>query len=160
MISLGAAVVRESNAEFYVELRPISDEFVPKSLAVSRLDRDALLQSAVDPQQAMSDFKRWLKELGGRPVFASFSSWDWAFVYYYLIRFGGGSPFGHSSMDIKSLYMGKYGSSWGETAKGSIARQRGYLLDGLGPHTHNALDDAREQAALLRRILEDEVRTG
>jgi hypothetical protein len=74
-------------------------------------------------------------------------------VYYYLIRFTGASPFGHSSLDIKSFYMGRCGGGWTNTTKRSIARSHPALLAGLGPHTHHALDDAKEQGELFRRLL-------
>ena len=76
-------------------------------------------------------------------------------MFYYLVRYAGDSPFGHSSLDMKSFYMGKYGTDWRETTKRAIGKTRPHLLEGLGPDTHNALDDAREQAALFRRILAD-----
>ena len=104
----------------------------------------------------MHAFRGWVAGAvgpDGRPVFVSFSTWDWAFVYYYLIRFGGASPFGHSSLDIKSFYMGRCGGTWAETGKRGIDRKHPELLRGLVPHTHNALDDAREQGELFRRLL-------
>lgn len=153
MLSLGAVRVDGAGSDFYVELRPVSGEYVPEALAVSGLDRQALARTGVEPGEAMRRFKQWLSGLGGRPVFASFSTWDWVFVYYYLVCFGGGSPFGHSSLDMKSFYMGRYGTDWRRTSKGAIAKAHPHLLRGRGPHTHNALDDAREQAAFLRRML-------
>ncbi len=155
MLSLGAARVDGVGPDFYVELRPVSDQYVTEALAVSGLDRVMLARTGLAPAEAMRQFKQWLGELGRRVVFASFSSWDWVFVYYYLVRFGDGSPFGHSSLDMKSFYMGKYRTDWRGTSKGSIVKARPYLVEGLAPHTHNALDDAREQAALLRRMLAD-----
>jgi hypothetical protein len=155
MLSLGAARVDGAGKDFYVELQPVSTQFVPEALAVSGLDREVLARTGVEPGEAMRRFRQWLAALDGRPVFASFSSWDWLFVFYYLVRYAGDSPFGHSSLDMKSFYMGKYGTDWRETTKRAIGKTRPHLLEGLGPHTHNALDDAREQAALLRRILAD-----
>ena len=153
MLSLGAASVDKPERSFYVELRPISDRYVADALAVSGLDRDRLIEEGSAPESAMTAFLAWIDEAAGKPVFVSFSSWDWIFVYYYLLRFGGRSPFGHSSLDLKSFYMGAYGSSWAETGKRHIARNQPQLLEGVGPHTHNALDDAREQAELFRRML-------
>src|SRR5436190_12276591 len=95
---------------FYVELQPISSRFVPEALAVSGLDRERLAREGAPPAKGMADFSGWIGSLAGRdhrPVFVSFSTWDWSFVYYYLIRFTGSSPFGHSSLDIKSFYMGR-----------------------------------------------------
>ena len=154
MISIGAVDVFEPDRTFYAELKPVSDTFVPEALAVSGLDRAKLAAEGREPAEAMEDLVRWTKGLGGRPVFVSFSTWDWSFVYYYLIRYAGRSPFGHSSLDIKSYYMARFGTRWGETAKRRIAEQRPALLKGLGPHTHDALDDAKEQGELFRRIME------
>ena len=154
MLSIGAANVHDLSQTFYAELKPVSDTFVPEALAVSGLDRAKLAKEGQDPADAMAAFVRWVKGLGGRPVFVSFSTWDWSVVYYYLIRYHGSSPFGHSSLDMKSYYMGKFATTWGDTAKRSIDRDRPELLRNLGPHTHNALDDAKEQAELFRRIID------
>ena len=154
MLSIGAVDVLAPDRTFYAELKPVSETFVPEALAVSGLDRQKLAAEGREPAEAMEDLVRWTKGLGGRPVFVSFSTWDWSFVYYYLIRYSGRSPFGHSSLDIKSYYMGRFGSRWGDTAKRRIAEQRAALLKGLGPHTHNALDDAKEQGELFRRVME------
>jgi DNA polymerase III epsilon subunit-like protein len=155
MVSLGACNVYDTSQSFYAELKPISEQFDPAALAVSGLSREHLVNSGRDPAAAMGEFLGWVKGLGGRPVFASFSTWDWSFVYYYLIRFTGKSPFGHSSLDMKSYYMGRFGARWGDTAKRKIAEDRPQLLRGLGPHTHDALDDAKEQAELFRRMMEE-----
>ena len=156
MLSLGACVVGEPERTFYVEIQPISDSFVPAALAVSGLDRARLAAGGAAPGAALASFREWVSSVAGsarRPVFVSFSSWDWVFVYYYLTRYTGGSPFGHSSLDVKSFYLGRCGGTWAGTAKRSIAKQHPELLEGLGPHTHHALDDAREQAELFRRLL-------
>jgi hypothetical protein len=153
MLSIGVCRVGQPDAAFYAELKPISETFVPEALAVSGLDRESLKAEGLEAAEAMQRFSAWVKAQGGRPVFVSFSTWDWMFVYYYLMRFNGRSPFGHSSLDMKSYYMGRYGSSWRGTAKGEIARDQPHLLADLGPHTHNALDDAREQAELFHRLL-------
>lgn len=156
MLSLGACVVGEPGRAFYVELQPIADAFVPDALAVSGLDRMRLASEGATPEAALRSFCAWVAAVTGpeqRPVFVSFSSWDWTFVYYYLMRFVGSSPFGHSSLDIKSCYMGRLGGGWTATVKRRIAKEHPELLAGAGPHTHHALDDAQEQAELFRRLL-------
>ena len=153
MLSIGAAVVEDPTRTFYRELRPISERFDAEALAVSGLDRDRLAQAGAAPETAMGDLVEWADDLGGKPVFVSYSTWDWIFAYYYLLRFVGRSPFGHSSLDLKSAYLATFGTSWAETGKRHIATQHPELLAGLGPHTHHALDDAVEQAGLCRRLL-------
>lgn len=153
MLSIGAVNVADPTKTFYAELKPISEEFIPDALAVSGLDRDKLKRDGKDPAAAMTELTAWVKTFKGRPVFCSFSTWDWSYVYWYLIRYTGRSPFGHSSLDMKSFYMARFGTTWGETIKRKIAEQRPQLLEGLGPHTHNALDDAKEQGELFRRMM-------
>jgi DNA polymerase III epsilon subunit-like protein len=152
LLSLGAVAVDRPGETFYAELKPISERFLPEALAVSGLDRARLAAEGLDPAEAMARFCAWVGGLGGHPVFVSFSSWDWVFVYYYLVRFAGRSPFGHSSLDLKSYYAGRFGADFRATAKRRIARDNPALLADLGPHTHNALDDAREQAEIFRRM--------
>ncbi|MDM8517407.1 hypothetical protein QUF76_14510 [Desulfobacterales bacterium HSG16] len=38
---------------FYTELKPISNDFVPKALEVSWLDRDRFIKEAPAPEEAM-----------------------------------------------------------------------------------------------------------
>jgi ribonuclease T len=146
MLSLGAVKIGQPPANFYLEFRPISGSYVPAALEVSGLDRHKLALDGVAPQEGMQRFVDWIEEFGGRPVFVSFSSWDWGFVYYYLMRFLGRSPFGHSSLDIKSYYMGRYRTRWKETTGR-------YLLRGARELTHNALEDAQKQGELFERLL-------
>src|SRR5918997_4342397 len=73
MLSIGAADVTDLSRTFYAELKPVSDTFVPDALAVSGLDRAKLAAEGRDPAEAMNDFLAWVKGLGGRPVFVSFS---------------------------------------------------------------------------------------
>lgn len=53
MLSLGLAVTGRPELSFYTELKPISDAFVPRALAVSGLDRERLLHDAPHPEEAM-----------------------------------------------------------------------------------------------------------
>jgi hypothetical protein len=71
------------------------------------------------------------------------------FVYWYLIRFAGESPFSHSALDIKTYAMAMLGQPYRESTKRYMPRR---WFDKL-PHTHTALDDALEQGALFCNIL-------
>jgi len=50
---------------------------------------------------------------------------------------------------IKSFYMGMAATSWNATRSSAIPSD----LKGSEPHTHNALDDAIEQAGMFERML-------
>jgi hypothetical protein len=65
-------------------------------------------------------------------------------------RYLGRNPFGMSALDLKSLYMGRFGvMRWEETRKVHIERELGVRFE----HTHNALEDARDQARLAQVLL-------
>ncbi|WP_324605499.1 MULTISPECIES: MTH938/NDUFAF3 family protein [unclassified Streptomyces] len=164
MISFGASVAgRQDGASytafdpeqltFYRELRPISEEFVPEALAVSGLDRDRLVREGADPAVAMAEFRAWVREVsaGAQPVMCGYpASFDWTFLYWYLIRFGGDSPFGHSGcMDMKTLYATKARVPLRAAVKGRMPRE----LLSRRRHTHHALDDAIEQAELMSNLM-------
>lgn len=166
MLSLGAAVAGVQDAggfraadpeerTFYRELRPISEEFVPEALAVSGLDRDRLGAEGAEPVRAMREFTDWVREAaagtGAQPVMCGYpASYDWTFLYWYLIRFSGSSPFGHSGcLDMKTLYAVKAGLPLRAVAKGTMPRE----LLSRRRHTHHALDDAIEQAELFAGLM-------
>ncbi|MEV6650830.1 3'-5' exoribonuclease [Streptomyces sp. NPDC051219] len=164
MISFGAAVAGRQDADgyrpadpeqatFYRELRPISEEFVPEALAVSGLDRDRLLAEGAEPAVAMAEFSAWVREAGAgaQPVMCGYpASYDWTFLYWYLQRFTGASPFGHSGcLDMKTLYATKARLPLRAVAKGTMPRE----LLSRRRHTHHALDDAIEQAELFSNLM-------
>jgi hypothetical protein len=102
------------------------------------------------PESAMRRYVAWLKELGGRPVFVAYpAGFDFLFVYWYLIRFVGESPFSHSALDIKSYAMAMLNTDYRQSTKRNMPRA---WFDRL-PHTHVALDDAIEQGALFCNML-------
>jgi hypothetical protein len=164
MISIGACVAGRHDdgvftaadpekQTFYRELKPISDLFVPEALAVSGLDRDKLAIEGASPQDAMSDFAAWVKEVSGRAsaVFTAYpASFDWMFTYWYLIEYTGVSPFGHSRcLDMKTYFAARSGRPISGVAKGSMPK---HLLSGRR-HTHNALDDAVEQGEMFGKLM-------
>ena len=155
MLSLGMAVVGNPEQQFYTELRPISNDYVPQALAVSGLDRDRLVREAPSPEEAMASAANWINGLRkiGRPVFlAAPAVWDGMFVHWYFLRFLGKSPFGQtgSGVDLRSYWMGLSGSEWVETRKGQIKQHLG--ITGV-PHTHHAGEDAAELATVFEAVL-------
>lgn len=164
MISLGAAVAGVQDAggftpadpeerTFYRELRPISEEYDPRALAVSGLDRDRLIAEGAEPAVALGEFTSWVGAVstGAQPVMCGYpASYDWTFLYWYLIRFTGDSPFGHSGcLDMKTLYSAKARLPLRAVAKAAMPRE---LLP-RRRHTHHALDDAVEQAELFANLM-------
>jgi ribonuclease T len=155
LLSLGACVVGHTDRTFYAELKPLSDNFVQAALEVNQLSMDELKRSGESPAEAMGRFEKWiLNEADGkRPVFVAFNAtFDWSFTHWYFIKFLGRDPFGISGLDIKAYYMGLKKTRWGQTTKKQI---RATFTPGHR-HTHNALEDAIEQAEIFAQMLEQQ----
>jgi DNA polymerase III epsilon subunit-like protein len=156
MSSIGAVVCEPAlDRTFYRELKPISELFVHEAAAVSGLDRAKLAADGADPHQAMREFEWWLQEQTGgrrRPVAVMFNAtFDWQFVNWYFLHFLGKNPFGISALDIKALYMGALGvPRWRDTSKRTM--DKAFLSNKR--HSHNALEDAVEQAEVFLKVYE------
>ena len=102
------------------------------------------------PEAAMQSYLAWLKALPGKPVFVAYpAAFDFMFVYWYLIRFAGESPFSHSALDIKTYAMAMLKKGYRDSTKRNMPKR---WFDKL-PHTHVALDDAIGQGALFCNML-------
>lgn len=109
------------------------------------------------PDVAISAYIAWLEQLPGLPVFVGYpAGFDFTFVYWYLIRFGGRSPFSHSALDMKTLAMALLRKGYRQSTKRNMPKR---WFDRL-PHTHIALDDAIEQGALFCNMLAELRATG
>jgi ribonuclease T len=83
-------------------------------------------------------------------VFVGFNAtFDWSFVNFYFQQYPGKNPFGIGGIDIKSYYMGLSGVTWEDTRSSRIPKE---YTNSSRRHTHNALDDAIEQAEIFRRM--------
>lgn len=103
-----------------------------------------------DPEEAMPAYVTWLKSLPGKPIFVGYpAGFDFLFVYWYLIRFAGESPFSFSALDVKTFAMAVLKVDYREAVKRNMPKR---WFDDL-PHTHKALDDAIGQGALFCNIL-------
>lgn len=111
---------------------------------------DATRTDLEAPEQAMQRYVAWLRTLPGRPVFVAYpAGFDFMFVYWYLIRFAGESPFSFSALDMKTYAMALLKKPYREAVKKNMPPR---WFDPL-PHTHLALDDAIEQGALFCNML-------
>jgi len=154
MLSIGACVVDGSDPEqgFYVELQPDREGELEAAMSVGGFTLDGLRASGTAPAAAMQQFADWIASVtpaGHRPVMVGFNAvFDWMFVADYFHRYLGRNPFGHSALDIKAFYLGVTGSSWVGTSMNFVAERYGLAIT----LTHNALDDARDQATLFRAV--------
>lgn len=156
---------------FYGEMKPISDNYIPEAINVGILegfdnsidDTDGsrhfewMVKHGGKPEIVMSDFNKfvndWKAYLNARPVFMAYpASFDWTFVYYYLMCFTNESPFGFSAvLDLKTYFSAKFGKPLVRSTKSNMPKR---LFPNL-PHTHRADDDAIEQGIMGMNILMD-----
>ena len=157
MLSIGAAAYDRTGTlldTFEANLETLPDATGDeKTLAWWRTQPDAWAACRVnlrDPDEAMHDFARFLGALPGQPVFVAYpAGFDFTFVYWYLVRFTGQSPFSHSALDLKTLAMAAMKRPYREAVKRNMPRR---WFSPERRHTHVALDDALEQGELFFAI--------
>lgn len=130
----------------------------PDTLAWWRTQPEAWMACRANPeppQVVMPRYLAWLKHLPGRPVFVGYpAAYDFLFVYWYLVRFTGQSPFSHSALDIKTYAMAMLRRGYRDAVKKNMPARWFEEL----PHTHRALDDAIEQGALFCNMLAENLK--
>lgn len=103
------------------------------------------------PEAVMREYLAWLGSLPGHPVFVGWpATWDFMWIYWYLVRFTGERPFREVALDIRSYAMGMRKLDFRQTTRTYLPKR--WFEEGL-PHTHVALDDALEQGALFCNML-------
>jgi len=166
MRSVGICVSTETEFcvdTFYAVLQPLPHSTVePDVLAWWRSTPEnqeqwAKLQVNQEPAEAaMHRLADWIQMVGEKhkrlPVcVASPSGYDYTFLYWYLIRFLGKSPFQHRCLDIRSYTMPLFGRGYLQSGKETLPKI--FFSPDL-PHTHNALDDAKEQGWLFFQLMQ------
>lgn len=146
MICFGAVIVEPSlDKAFYGKLRPISENWIPDTLAVSGFGREETL-GFDDAKTVMESFAFWIEANShGRPMFISDNNgFDWQFINWYFHHFTGNSPFGHSSSNLGSLYKGLVKDTF-----------KNFKHLRVTEHTHHPVDDARGNAEALLRMKDE-----
>jgi len=137
---------------FYRELKPISPNFDANALKVSGLDRKALEENGSDPSAAMQEARSWLKEksdgfnlvMVGYPIV-----FDWMFIHWYFVRFVGESPFGFSNaLDMKTMFQQKAYVTLESSGLSDLPSE----ISSSRRQTHNAMEDAIDQAVIFNRL--------
>lgn len=148
MISFGVVKVEKGFKDtFYGELKPIGDDYVADALKVSGFSREETLKFR-DAKIVMEEFAEWLKKVNPKNDKIMFcadnNGFDFSFFNWYALTYLGKNPFGHSSLNINSLYKG---------LTKNMRKNIRHLRE--TKHTHNALDDAKGNAEALLKILSD-----
>jgi len=139
MISVGAVVIPHhrdlSNTfKFYGTLKPITENWSDDALSSIGVTREQTL-AYNDPFETTFLFYEFVRNFE-RPVFVSDNNgFDWQFVNYYFWSYCRDNPFGHSSVNMGSLYKG---------IERNIFKSFKHLRK--TSHSHNPLDDAMGNA--------------
>jgi hypothetical protein len=161
MLSLGAVALtpdREQLGTFSINLVELQGAVPdPSTMAWWAKQPEAWKAAREDPQPpvpAMHRFSSWVKDMcqaakGANPVFVGYpAGFDFMFVYWYLIKFLGDSPFSFSALDIKTYAAAVLGIPYRDVNKRVLER---FKEPGL-THTHVAVDDALEQGYLFLNL--------
>lgn len=166
MLSLGSAAFTADGAllsVFSANLRTLEGASPdPKTAAwwdTQPAAWEACRQNLRDPGEAMEAYSDWVKKLNGKPVFVGFpAGFDFMFVYWYLIRFTGKSPFSFSALDGKTFAMALMNSDYRAAVKRNYPKS---WFSRNKKHTHVALSDAIEQGYIFCNMLkESKLRSG
>ena len=145
-------VPRARGETFYRELKPIVDECLPEAIAASGLNRNELLRTGAEPAEAMKAAAAWVESVasGARPVLVGYPVvFDWMFLHWYFVAFCGERRSSFSgALDMKTIYQQKAHVPLDEAGRDDLPSE----LRSARPHTHNALDDAREQAEIFNNL--------
>jgi hypothetical protein len=114
-------------------------------------------RNQLEPHIAMNSYLDHLKQTSntlqkglvciGYPV-----TFDFMFVYWYLIKFTHESPFSFSGLDIKTMAMLLMKSPYKEVTKKSMPRRWFIKAE---KHSHTPLQDAKVQGRLFCSILNE-----
>lgn len=153
LLSVGACTVSKPRKTFYCEIKPASDHVVERSLQRNGLSLERLQREGLPPDEAMRNFALWIESSVPpkiKPIMVAFNApFDWMFINEYFHRYLGHNPFGHSALDIKAFYMGARRTSWLQTNFQEVSH---HFMEEISP-THNALQDAIDQAMLFYKVL-------
>ena len=160
MLAFGACVVGSPEVCFYQVIKPISERFEAEALAMSGLDRAMLMEHGYGPAESMRRLDAWItrtaERYASKPVFVGNNApFDWMFTCWYFNHFLGRNPFGHAALDIRSYAMGRLGVSWSDSSLMKLPPAYRLKSD----LSHNALDDARQQADVFHRLMAPYVAT-
>lgn len=166
MISLGCVAFRpegEILATYTANLRPLTDlQIDPATVEWWKQFPEAFEESTHDArgaEEVLKEFDAWVRQTAGNASATAccWPNWDFGFVHYYLHRFAPvnrsetscGCVFTHRCLCIRTLVTAALGLPFRGFGKREIPKE---WFGGVG-HSHNALEDALEQAHLCINAL-------
>jgi len=164
MLSLGSAVFDPSwkiIEEFEVNLKTLpgakEDKETMEWWKTEPKAWEYCRRNQVEPRLAMTSYLAHLKQISNTHqkdlvCIAYPVTFDFMFVYWYLIKFTGESPFSFSGLDIKTMAMLLMKSSYKEVSKKSMPRR---WFVNAEEHSHTPLQDAKAQGRLFCNMLNE-----
>ena len=160
LLSIGAVAISESGSKldtFYCNLAYDDKTFDQDTMEFWEKQDQKVQEAAFDwtknrlhPASAMSSFVKWVMEVSPEKSDTFFTSnpgsFDSAWIFYYLDRFGIKNPFSHRVLCIRSFAFGKFGGTFGQKRE-----DEDYFVKSEVPH--HALYDAQSEAETLANLL-------
>lgn len=116
---------------------------------------EAHRQDLQRPSVAMKSFCGWVdrfQDKDHKPVMVCMpTGFDFTFMYWYMMAFAGYSPFSFSCVDMKTYVMAMRKQNYRLSGKRSWPKR---WFPGV-PHTHVAVEDAREQGLTFINMLRE-----
>ena len=120
---------------------------------------DRIRKESRPPEEVMQEFATWLDSLPGPLVLAGNpASFDSGFLFFYMHKFIGEkatSQFFKRSraLDIRTFIMALFAVPYSQAERSVVPE----AWTESNPYTHNAIDDARNQGAMLMSLLKASV---
>ncbi len=161
MLSIGAVAFSsegEEVGEYQANLTPLPEATThPSTMAWWEKFPEAwkvCQENQRDPKEVMQEFATWLEKLPGLPIFTAWpATWDFMWVYWYLIRFTGKRPFSEHGIDIRTYAMGMRKRDFMKCGKNYLPQR--WFPD--QSHSHVAVEDAREQGLIFINMLQENI---
>lgn len=154
LIRNGASISFEANLEFLPDAK--ADLKTMEWWTTQPEAWEAHRQNLQTPDIAMGSYVRWVNQVcedfNAIPICVCYpAGFDFTFLYWYLIKFAGKSPFGFSALDVKSYGMAVLGTTFKDSTKKEYPKE---WFNPEVPHNHKALDDAVGQGHLFVSMLQ------
>ncbi len=134
------------NRRFYLELKPLHDQFEPDAMKINGLSFANLYRYGSGPKEACKQILKYL-DLNDNDdaIFIGYcNTLDKIYTDQLFLNANVDNPFNYETIEISSLAMGKLDLEWGFTEKELENKLNMQAMDDT--KKHNALEDAIHQA--------------
>lgn len=165
MLSFGVAAFKLNNLEpvatFQANLNELEgaerDQKTMEFWAKNQAAYDACRQDTRPPDTVFRQFNGWVREVAAKhkssPVAVAYpAGYDFTWLYWYLQRFTGDSPFSFACLDLKTLGFVILGNQYRDVKKRNFHK---HWFPKNNKHTHVALEDAIEQGQIFVNMMQE-----